>query len=182
MQLKSSHGFTLVEMVIVIVILSIISGFTIHFLVDSARLYSLTINQKALFEEGRIALERICRDLRDAQSISLPAAGDTGSSLSFVRTHATDNTYGDGSNENITFRQTGSILEKVKTSPAVVIPLAENVNNFSVTRDLVTEEVKVVLTLARSSGERLTLQTKVYPRNLGAHPLFRNFFANWQER
>lgn len=175
----SSSGFTLIEMIIVIVILSIMSGFTIYFLVDSARLYSLTINQKVLFDEGRLALEKICRDLRDAQNISAPPAGSSASSLSFTRTHATA---GDGVNENITIRLTGNTLEKVKTWPAAVIPLAENVSTFTVTREGASAEIKLILTLARTSGERVTLQTKVYPRNLPADSFFKNFMANWQER
>lgn len=179
MQPKFALGFTLIEMVMVIAILSIIAGFSVYFLVDSARLYSLTVNQKALSEEARIALEKICRDLRDAQSISIPPPGGSGQILSFTRTNATA---GDGANENITYRQTGSILEKVKTAPAVVSPLAENVATFSVSRDAASAEVKIVLTLSGSKGERVTLQSKVYPRNLPASPIYKNFLANWQEK
>lgn len=176
---KSTLGFTLIEMIMVIVILSFIAGFSMYFLVDSASLYSLTVNQKALSEEARIALEKICRDLRDAQSISIPAPGGSGQILSFTRTHATA---GDGTNEIITYRQTGSILEKVKTAPATVSSLAENVATFSVSREAASAEVKIVLTLSGSKGERVTLQSKVYPRNLPASALYKNFLANWRER
>ncbi|MGB9698218.1 MAG: PulJ/GspJ family protein [Thermodesulfobacteriota bacterium] len=179
MQIKSGLGFTLIEMIMVIVILSTIAGLTIYFLVDSVSLYSLAVNQKALSDEARIALEKICRDLRDAQNISSPAAGSSGQILSFTRTHATA---GDVSNENIIYRQVGQILEKVKTSPALVSPLAENVATFSVSRAAGNEEMKIVLTLSGSNGERVTLQTKVYPRNLSAATGFKNFLANWQER
>ncbi len=179
MKRRSDLGFTLIEVIIVIVILSIIAGLTIYFLVDSARLYSLTINQKALSDEARMALEKICRDLRDAQSISVPAVGSSGSVLSFTRTHATA---GDGVNENITYRLSGSILEKVKTAPAVVSPLAEKVANFLVSREGAGQEVKIILTLSGNKGERVTLQTKVYPRNLPDSSIYKNFLANWQER
>ncbi len=179
MQPKSTLGFTLIEMIMVIVILSTIAGFSMYFLVDSASLYSLTVSQKALSEEARIALEKICRDLRDAQSISIPAPGGSGQILSFTRTHATA---GDGTNEIITYRQTGSILEKVKTAPATVSSLAENVATFSVSREAASAEVKIVLSLSGSKGERVTLQSKVYPRNLPASPGYKNFLANWQEK
>lgn len=179
MQLKSTLGFTLIEMIMVIAILSTIAGFSIYFLVDSARLYSLTVSQKALSEEARIALEKICRDLRDAQSISIPAPGESGQILSLTRTYATA---GDGANEDITYRQSGSILEKVKTAPATVSPLAENVATFSVSRETASAEIKIILTLSGSKGERVTLQSKVYPRNLPASPIYKNFLANWQER
>ncbi len=179
MKRRSDLGFTLIEVIMVIVILSTIAGLTIYFLVDSVRLYSLTVNQKALSDEARIALEKIGRDLRDAQSISAPAAGSSSSILSFTRTHATA---GDGVNENITYRQNGSILEKVKTAPAAVSPLAEKVANFLVSREVAGQEVKIILTLSGSRGERVTLQTKVYPRNLPDSSMYKNFLANWQER
>lgn len=179
MRLNSHSGFTLIEMIIVVVILSTVAAFTIYFLVDSVRLYSQTVNQKALLDEGRLALERIGRDLRDAQSVSSPPAGTSANSISFIRTHATA---GDGINENITFRLSGNILEKVKTQPVAVRSLAENVSNFTVTRDAASAEIKLVLSLSRGSGERVTLQTKVYPRNLAANPIYKNFFTNWQER
>ncbi len=133
----------------------------------------------ALSEEARIALEKICRDLRDAQSIFTPAPGGSGQILSLTRTYATAS---DGASENITYRRTGSILEKVKTAPAAVSPLAENVATFSVSREMGREDLKIILILAGSKGERVTLQSKVYPRNLPASPIYKNFLGNWQEK
>jgi len=37
-------GFTLIEIIIVIVILSIVSAITIKFLVDSLKIYTMTVN------------------------------------------------------------------------------------------------------------------------------------------
>ena len=79
------RGFTLIEIIIVIVILSIVSAITIKFLVDSLRIYTMTVNQKTLFDEGKLALERMGRDIRDARSIT----GTTASSITFVRDDAT---------------------------------------------------------------------------------------------
>jgi prepilin-type N-terminal cleavage/methylation domain-containing protein len=52
-------GFTLIEVVVVIVILSIVSAITIYFLASSLRVYTMTVNQKTLFDEGKLALERM---------------------------------------------------------------------------------------------------------------------------
>src|SRR4030043_777705 len=79
------RGFTFIEIIVVIVILSIVSVITIKFLVDSMRIYTMTVNQKTLFDEGKLALERMCRDIRDARSIT----GVTASSITFVRNNAT---------------------------------------------------------------------------------------------
>src|SRR4030042_310001 len=53
------RGFTLIEIIIVIVILSIVSGITIKFLIDSLKIYTMTVNQKTLYDEGKLAMERM---------------------------------------------------------------------------------------------------------------------------
>src|SRR4030042_540208 len=112
------RGFTLIEIIIVIVILSIISAITIKFLVDSLRIYTMTVNQKTLFDEGKLALERMCRDIRDANSIT-----STSNSITLTRTNATAQ---DTAGESITFQLTGNTLEKVKAS--IGYALASNVS------------------------------------------------------
>src|SRR4030042_1170955 len=95
--LVRSKGFTLIEILIVSVILSIVSAITIKFLTDSLRIYTMTVYQKILFDEGKLALERMCRDIRDARSIT----GTTATSVTFVRANATAQ---DVAGETITFR------------------------------------------------------------------------------
>ena len=102
---SSSKGFTLIEIIIVIVILSIVSAITIKFLTDSLRIYTMTVNQKTLFDEGKLALERMCRDIRDARII----AGATATSITFTRNDATAQ---DGAGENIRFDLIGGTLRK----------------------------------------------------------------------
>jgi prepilin-type N-terminal cleavage/methylation domain-containing protein len=180
-------GFTLIEIIVVIVILCIVSGITIKFLVDSLRIYTMTVNQKTLFDEGKLALERMCRDIRDARSIT----GTTATSITFTRNDATAQ---DGAGENIRFDLSGSTLRKVKNAggaPENPIAMADNVSTFIVTN--ATNEIQLQLTLSRTSGENVTLRTKVYPKNLsedlGSPPTYRNFriqdsggnFASWQE-
>jgi prepilin-type N-terminal cleavage/methylation domain-containing protein len=166
---KPSKGFTLIEIVIVIVILAIVSAITIKFLTDGLRIYTMTVNQKTLFDEGKLALERMCRDIRDAQSISVPAAGASNTLITFIRNNATAQ---DGASESITFQRNAgnSTLEKVKTSPAATSRMADNVNTFTVTRGAAAtnnlNEITLALNLLLGTGENVTLQTKVYPKNL----------------
>jgi prepilin-type N-terminal cleavage/methylation domain-containing protein len=185
--LNSSKGFTLIEMIVVIVILSIVAAITIHFLVDSLRLYTMTVKQKTLFDEGKLALERMCRDIRDARSITSPASGGSGSSITFTRNNATAQ---DAVAESITFRWNGGTnpLEKVKAG--IGYPMASNITTFTVTRGAAgNDEITLVLTLSLTSGENVTLQTKVYPKNLAESTTYKNFriqdssgnFASWQE-
>jgi hypothetical protein len=115
----------------------------------------------------------MCRDIRDANSVT----GSTATSITFIRTHATG-TGQDTANETITYRWIGSNLEKVKASTPYVI--AENVFAFTVTRGA-DDEITMVLTLSLGTGENVTLQTKVYPKNLPNSANYKNFFQNWQE-
>ena len=185
--LQLQRGFTLIEVIVVIVILSIVSAITINFLINSLKIYTMTVNQKTLFDEGKLALERMCRDIRDGRSITSPASGGSGSLITFIRNNATVQ---DVAAENITFRLTGTTLEKVKASPVATSSLASNVSTFTVTRGAAgNDEITLVLTLSLASGENVTLQTKVYPKNLAESTTYKNFrildssgnFASWQE-
>jgi len=189
MHLKSQKGFTLIEIIIVIVILSIVSAITIKFLTDGLRIYTMTVNQKTLFDEGKLALERMCRDIRDARSITTPAPGGSGSTITFLRGNSTTQ---DVADESITFQLTGSTLEKVKSLPSATSAMAFNVTTFTVTRGQAAtnneNEITIQLNLALTGSlERVDLQTRVYPKNLlqdtvpGPNPTYKNFFYCWEE-
>jgi len=181
---NSTKGFTLIEIVIVIVILSIISAITIKFLVDGLRIYTMTVNQKTLFDEGKLALERMCRDIRDARSITTPAAGGSGSTITVLRSNATVQDIVD---ESITFRLTGSTLEKVKASPAATSAIALDVSTFTVTRGQAAtndeNQITIQLTLTSGSAGSVNLQTRVYPKDLleDVQATYKNFFYCWEE-
>jgi prepilin-type N-terminal cleavage/methylation domain-containing protein len=170
------RGFTLIEIVIVISILSIAAGITVKFLIDSMQIYTMTVNQKTLFDEGKLALERMCRDIRDANTINSPGSGSSASAITLVRTHATVQ---DGAGETIIFRWNGGTnpLEKVKAGTGY--PMAGNVTAFTVTN--ATNEIQLQLTLSHASGENVTLQTKVYPKNLAKDTTYKNYYQNWME-
>lgn len=173
------RGFTLIEIILVIVILSIISVVTIHFLVNGLKTYVMMVNQKNLSDEARLALERICRDIRDAQQILTPPSGTSGNMISFQRSHPT---FGDIAGEMISYRLNGTTLERIKTSPNLTIPLASNVTSFTVIRGFGgNDEITLSLILSLGTGERIYLETKVYPKNLPSSATYKNFFANWQE-
>lgn len=176
---KSQRGFTLIEIIVVIVILSIVSAISIKFLADSLRIYTMTVNQKTLLDEGKLSLERMCRDIRDAKAIT----ASTASSITFTRTHATNPTAGDSADESIRFDLSGTTLRKVKNAggaPENPIVMADNVNTFTVTRGA-DDEITLALNLLLGTGENVALQTKVYPKNLTDNATYKSFSNNWQE-
>jgi len=63
-----NHGFTLIELIAVIVILSILSVIGGSFMLRSAESYHQTVNRTKLIQKGRQAIEQITRQLR----ISIP--------------------------------------------------------------------------------------------------------------
>jgi prepilin-type N-terminal cleavage/methylation domain-containing protein len=180
--LVRSKGFTLIEIIVVIVILSIVAAITIKFLADSLRIYTMTVNQKTLLDEGKLALERMCRDIRDARIITTPAAGGSGSTITFLRGNSTAQDFAD---ESITFRLNptdNTILEKVKSSPSSTSSsIADHVTVFTVTRGATYDEIQIDLKLSLGTGENVTLRTKVYPKNLLQSATDKNFYYCWQE-
>ena len=169
-----SKGFTLIEMVVVIVILSIAAGITINFLVSSLKVYTMTVNQKTLYDEAKLSLEQMCRGIRDASSIISPASGNSGSTITFVRTHLT---YCDTAGETITYQLNTGALQKVEASTGYA--MANNVTAFTVTN--ATNLIQLTLTLQLSTGENVTLQTEVYPKNLVKDLIHLNFYTKWTE-
>ena len=124
-------------------------------------------------------------------------ARTTANSITFVRNNATAPGQ-DSAGESIIFlRNAGaSTLQKDKSRPMPNPPpvdMASYVTIFAVTN--ATNEIQLRLTLSRTTGENITLQTKVYPKNLledtTTPPTYKNFrirdagggfnYASWQE-
>jgi hypothetical protein len=63
--------------------------------------------------------------------------------------------------------------------------MADNVNTFTVTRGAAAtnnlNEITLVLNLLLATGENVTLQTRVYPKNLPKDAIYKNFCQNWME-
>ena len=64
--LKSSSGFTLIELIVVIVILGIIGAGTANFIGLGANLYVDAVGRDQVVSQTRYAMERITREIREA--------------------------------------------------------------------------------------------------------------------
>jgi len=82
--LSKRHGFTLVELIIVIVLLGIISAVLAPVILTNIRAYSDTRSRNELVARGRLSLERLSREIHQAIPNSLRLV--TSSTIEFVTT------------------------------------------------------------------------------------------------
>lgn len=88
------RGLTLVELVIVVVIMGITAAILLPVIANNMRAYGDTRARSDLTARGRIALERLAREVRHAlpnsirllDSAGQPALGTTGQGIEFLRT------------------------------------------------------------------------------------------------
>ena len=126
----NEKGFTLIEIIIVIVILGIIGGITFQFVAYGVEAFKKSSARKELYDQGKLALERMVRELRDAKEVE----GSSSSSITFNKAHpdqAAD------SIEEVKFQlnDTSHELERVGNPSAptpVTSVLAANVSGFTV--------------------------------------------------
>ena len=177
---KLDRGFTLIEIICVIVILSIISAFGFSFISNVARTYLALKNQNTLYYQAAAAMERMSRALRDAQSVRDIVFSP--GKIRIQRTHATPQ----DPHQYVTFALNGSNLQRgsntVDADPATYYDLAANCASFTVTNS--SNEILLTLILSLSTGESVTIQSKICPKNLpfGATPYSgRNFSGEWAE-
>jgi len=178
LRIKNEKGFTLIEMIIVIIVLGVLSIFGFSFISTAVNTYSMMEKQKGLFDQATMVMERISRELRDANTITAPASGGSGSTLTFTTSNATPQ----DSDTSISFQLSGTTLQRVGTA---TVNLADNVvasTGFSAANS--SNEITITLTL--QSGEaNIALRSYIYPKNLAfsnpAAPSGRNFGGSWEE-
>lgn len=84
---KSTQGFTLIEMIIVIVLLGVMSGVLTPFISKAMQAYGASKARADLVSKGRLAMERMAREIRHAVPNSLRVI-EAGAGIEFVRSRA----------------------------------------------------------------------------------------------
>ena len=98
---QPARGFTLVEIIVVIVVLGIVAGITTRFFNTSVQTYAGTELRDTLSRTGRLAIERVHRELRNAvpNTVRVDASGTCVEFLPLVASalyQDQDVTYGTG--------------------------------------------------------------------------------------
>jgi prepilin-type N-terminal cleavage/methylation domain-containing protein len=177
---QDSSGFTLIEIICVIVILGIISVFGLSFISNTARTYFALKNQRMLYHRAATAMERMSRAIRDARSIRSTVVSP--GKIRIQRAHGTPQDPA----LYVTFALNGSKLQRgsnaADADPAAYYDLAPDCSAFTLSNS--ANEIFLALTLSLATGETVTLQSKIYPKNLpfSATPYGgRNFNGEWAE-
>ncbi len=157
-QTKNRGGFSLIEMAAVVVLLGILVGFSFQFLVGGIDAYLVGRDYTNISQEGKIALERMAREVRFALQSEITIGT---SSITFTKFTGSPNDPGD----EITFVVSpGSSSLKRESNGADTCDLADNVQDFSPSFDTAYFLVTLDLTLARGEGS-VRYRTAVHPRN-----------------
>lgn len=181
---KSTKGFTLIEIVAVVVVLSILGLFTFSFVEYAIKTYLIGSKERILYHEAVYAIERITREVRDAFRIDIQNPGTDSSTIRIVqKAHQTGM---DSDLTNIDFWRSGSTL--IRTSDMAGDKIlgnritrfrvdTENCSSISggyscsassdprgiltITLSITDQDIPVV----DSSAKTMTITTKVSPKN-----------------
>lgn len=85
--LRRGRGFTLIEMIIVIVVIGIMAAVLSPLALSSLRAYDTTLNDLLVLDKLRYATERLAREVRevDAGFVFTPTTGMGANSMEFTR-------------------------------------------------------------------------------------------------
>lgn len=173
----NNRGYTLIELITVIVILTILGGFSFAFFEHAIKTYVLVKEQDALYSDGTYIMERIVRELNDAQTVTTPAStGVVEHTLVFNKLHPSAAT--------ITFALDGRTLKMNN------FPIGKNIKTFDVKKNAAAgtapdESITILLelnSLADTTIPTLSFNTTITPFNYSTgNYAERSFYGNYYE-
>lgn len=176
---RRSGGYTLIELVTVIVILGIIGAVSSYHLVDALEIFTASAEEAELAMETGAALERVARELAHCaplapgdEAVVSPARGASADSLVFTRPSADAGRcpacVDHSTTVSFTFDPQSLTLVRASAQSGAVI-MADNVVSFTVSASADVKEKRLfAITITRKASSNpnarsLTLRTSVFP-------------------
>ncbi len=164
-RVQNSSGFTLIEIVITIVLVSILASLAAVIILQGVNAYSVEDFRSDIHYQTRIALERMARELRSTPSCTITVSSNPGGSMAFtdINTGAT-----------VTFSISGTDLRRI--NPTGNDLLASNITStqpfslFAADGTTLTTAcpgiwfIDISVTDAKGT-QSLPMRTRVHPRN-----------------
>jgi MSHA biogenesis protein MshO len=175
--LTNNKGFTLIEIVIVIIVMSIVGVFTFSFLANSAKTYQMMRDQRDLHQEAAYVVERISRELRDATCISPPQTSGSfpGISIYLQKAHLTPMSNGlnswlfysnDPQNANLYILYRWNLISVPKMMAKNAPRTFNEYFNYQSNSATVAEDDTFIITvMATKNNQTVTLSATVCPKN-----------------
>lgn len=151
-------GFTLVELVLVMVLIGIIAASTAMLVLQGTRAYGDLLNRKEALHHPRLALERIAREVRQASAVGLASAR-----LSITTTRPTGCTANCDVIAAFRDAATNTVRIEVNGQPIGGNILAEGISALAFSIETGSTPNWVQMTLTEAGG--LKYRTKAYLRN-----------------
>jgi prepilin-type N-terminal cleavage/methylation domain-containing protein len=159
----AESGFTLVEIVMAMVLLGIMGTFSVQFISSIASTNQLSVGQKDLVDNSKLAMEFMLRELRMADN-RVDAITLTATSIQFTKlspyeqdTNITQILYSYNSGTGVITRTSGTVTTTVATQVTAFV-ITKTTNNDS--KDFYT----IRMELTGTNGENFTLASGVVPR------------------
>ena len=183
MTVKDSKGFTLIEIVTVVVVLGIIGAFTFSFINHAVTTYVTGNKQRMLYQEASYIMERITRELRDAQSVTIDTA-----TLTITKAHVTGSM--DTSTNIVFIRDANNNM--LRSSGGVDRIMGKNVVQFtpSPSGTCASSDCSITIVLKLSdpnipindeTARSVTLTTSVTPKNFNYGYTGRCFNGDYED-
>jgi prepilin-type N-terminal cleavage/methylation domain-containing protein len=162
MRLRSHRGFTLIEMIMVILILGIIIAMSSTLLTQGLDTFSTGENIMNANWQGQLAMERMARDILSVRS---PADMTTLGASNFAFT--------DSNNNTLSYSLSGTSLNLTQNGSTAI--LADGIqslgfsyfdkNDAATTTPTLARFIRVTINVTQGNAN-YTLTTGIYPRNL----------------
>lgn len=162
---QSQKGFTMVELAIVIVLIGIIAMTASLLVGQAAQSYQKEDNYSSVLNQGRLALERMAREIRTIRSSrAVDIFSCAATNLGFI----------DANGNRVTYNYTGATSTLTETNGLGTHNLADNLSAFGFVYSTPTGGVpatcsaiwSITINLtAAQGGDSLPLRISVHPRS-----------------